>query len=96
MIGAQVRIPIMTLLKILATGLVAVLLAFLAAPSFAANDGSGGGVSNGAPANPGDPAAKPRRHRKHHHHQGNNRPHRRPRPDGNPNQGPVSGGAGLG
>ena len=93
MIEKPVRIPIMTLLKILTTVFVAVLFAFLAAPGFAANDGGGDAVTKGTPANPGDPATKPRRHRRHH---GNRQPHRRPRPDGNPNQAPVPAGAGLG
>jgi hypothetical protein len=81
MIGAAARIPIMTLLKILATVLAAGLFTLLGGPGFAAN--ANDGVSTGAPGNPGDPATQPRRHRKHSH-----RHHRRHR-DGNPT-GPVA------
>ena len=41
MIGASVRIPIMTLLKLLATALVALTFMLLAMPSFAANANDG-------------------------------------------------------
>jgi hypothetical protein len=97
MIGAGSRIPIMTLLKLLTTLLAAGLLTFIAMPGFAANGNDG--VTNGAPPNPGDPAAKPRRHRKH---DGTQRPHRRQNPNGNPDQAPAPqgttyyGGTGLG
>lgn len=84
MIDAPKRIPIMTLLKLVATLLAAGLLTFLASPGFAAN--SNDGVTN-APSNPGDPAAKPRRHRKH---QGQHRHHRRRNPDRS-RQAPVQG-----
>jgi len=86
MIGDPMRIPVMTLLKILATLLVALTFVLLALPGFAANDNDG--VTNGAPATPGDPAAKPRRHH-HTHHGTQQRPHRRPRPDGNPTPPPA-------
>ena len=56
----------MTLLKLLATVLVALTFALIAGPSFAANANEG--VSSGSAANPADPAAKQRRHRKHKHH----------------------------
>jgi len=77
MIGALVRIPIMTLLKLLATALVALTFMLLAMPSFAAN--ANDGVNSGS-ANQPDPAAQHRRHRKHKHH----RHHSQHRPDGRP------------
>lgn len=77
MIDTPRRITIMTLLKILATALVALSFTLLAMPGFAAN--SNDGVTN-APSNPSDPAAKPR-HRKH---QGQHRHQRRQNPDGSP------------
>jgi hypothetical protein len=93
MIGTALRIPVMTLLKILATLLVALTFALLALPGFAANDNDG--VTNGAPANPGDPAARPRRH--HHKHQGNQqRLHRRLQPDGNTTPPPAPQGSAPG
>ena len=72
------RIPIMTLLKILATALAALTFTLLAMPSFAAN--SNDGMTNPS-SNPSDPAAKPKRHRKH---QGQHRHQRQNNPDGNP------------
>jgi hypothetical protein len=83
MIDTPKRIPIMTLLKLLATLLAAGLLTFLASPGFAANSNDG---LTTPPANPGDPAAKPRRHRKH---PGQHRHQRRQNPDGSP-QAPAS------
>ena len=74
----------MTVLKLLATGLAAGLLTFLASPGFAAN--ANDGVTNGPPSDPGDPAARPRRHRKH---PGHHRHHRRKDRDGNPNRTPA-------
>lgn len=71
MIVASKRIPIMTLLKILVTAMVAVAFMLIASPGFAANDGDG--VAGGTPNAPADPAAKQRRHRKHKLH----RHHRR-------------------
>ncbi len=75
----------MTLLKLLATALVALSFMIIALPGYAANDGDG--VTNGTPNNPQDPAAKPRRHRKHARH--GQRHHRRQQ---NPDQGPTPGG----
>jgi hypothetical protein len=72
----------MTLLKLLATALVALSFMVIALPGYAANDGDG--VTN----NTQEPAAKPRRH-KHQHGQ---RHHRQQ----NPNQGPANGGNGQG
>ena len=83
----------MTLLKLLATGLVALSFMVIALPGYAANDGDGS--TNGTPNNTQDPAAKPRRHH-HKHPRDGQRQHRRPR-NQNPNQGPVpDGGSGLG
>jgi len=81
MSGSLERIPIMTLLKIMATALAALTFTLLAMPGFAAN--SNDGVTM-APSNPGDPAAKPR-HRRHH---GQHRHKRRQNQDGSP-QAPV-------
>ncbi|MBN9087154.1 MAG: hypothetical protein J0J01_09615 [Reyranella sp.] len=78
MIDTPRRITNMTLLKILATALAALTFTLLALPGFAAN--SNDGVTS-PPSNPGDPAAKPRRHRKH---QGQHRHQRRQNPDGSP------------
>jgi hypothetical protein len=88
MIGDTARIPIMTLLKLLATAMVALTFMLLAMPSFAAN--SNDGVNSGS-ANQPDPAAKQRRHRKHKHH----RQHRQQRQDRNPS-GPGPAGNELG
>jgi hypothetical protein len=78
----------MTLLKLLATALVALSFLVIALPGYAANDGDG--VTNGPPNDTQDPAAKPRRH-KHQHGQ---RHHRRQQ---NPDQGPApAGGSGQG
>jgi hypothetical protein len=93
MIGAPARIPVMTLLKLLATAMVALTFLAIASPGFAANDGSG--VTNGTPPNDNaqDPAAKPRRH--HHKHRSDGQQHpRRPR-NQNPDQG-SGGGTGQG
>ena len=82
----------MTLLKLLATALVALPLMVIALPGYAANDGDG--ATNGTPDNSQDPAAKPRRH--HKHQQDGQRHHRRP-PNQNPDQGPAPvGGIGQG
>jgi len=92
MIGASPRIPIMTLLKLLATAIVALTFMVVALPGYAANDGDG--VTNGAPNNSQDPSAKPRRH--HKHQQDGQQQHRhRPR-NQNPDQGPSPGGSGQG
>jgi hypothetical protein len=93
MIGAPARIPVMTLLKLLATAMVALTFLVIASPGFAANDGSG--VTNGTSPNDNsqNPAAKPRRH--HHKHQRDGQQHpRRPR-NQNPDQG-SGGGTGQG
>jgi hypothetical protein len=80
----------MTLLKLLATALVALSFMVIALPGYAANDGDG--VTNGAPGNTQAPAAKPRRH--HKHQRKGQRHHRRQQ---NPNQGPApDGGTGQG
>jgi hypothetical protein len=76
----------MTLLKLLATALVALTFMLLASPGFAAN--ANDGVSSGRPANPPDPAAKQRRHRKHKHRDGQH--HRRPR-NQNPDHAGITG-----
>jgi hypothetical protein len=83
MIDGGARTLMMTLPKLLAAAsLAALALAFLtASPGIAANGDDG--VTNGAPANPADPAAKPRRHRKH---QGDHR--RRRQQNGNPQTAP--------
>jgi hypothetical protein len=73
----------MTLLKLLATALVALPLMIIALPGYAANDG----VTNGTPDSSRDPAAKPRRHH-HRHQQDGQRHHRRPR-NQNPDQAPA-------
>ncbi|HLG49750.1 MAG TPA: hypothetical protein VKY24_26150 [Reyranella sp.] len=80
----------MTLLKLLATALVALSFMVIALPGYAANDGDG--VTNGAPGNAQDPAAKPRRHHKHQrkgqrHHRRQQNPNRGPAPDGGIGQG---------
>lgn len=79
----------MTLLKLLATALVAFSFMIIALPGYAANDSDG--VSGGAPSNTQDPAAWPRRHHRKRHGQ---RHHRRQQ---NPDQGPAPvGGTGQG
>src|SRR5579871_437564 len=78
------RIPTMTLLKLLATALVALSFMVIALPGYAANDGDG--TINGTPSNTQNPAAKPRRH--HHKHAHGQRHHRRQQ---NPDQGPING-----
>ena len=81
----------MTLLKLLATALVALPLMVIALPGYAANDGDG--ATNGTPNSSQDPAAKPRRH--HHKHQRHGQRHHRRQQ--NPDQGPVpDGGSGQG
>jgi hypothetical protein len=76
----------MTLLKLLATALVALSFMVIALPGYAANDGDG--VTNGTPNNTQDPAARPRRpHHKHPRH--GQRHHRRPQ---NPDQAPAPAG----
>ncbi len=83
----------MTLLKLVATALVAFSFMVIALPGHAANDGEG--VTNGTPNSIQDPAAKPRRH-DHKHQRNGQRHHRRPR-NQNPNPSPVpDGGSGLG
>lgn len=96
MIDAPQRIPIMTLLKLIATLLSTGLLVFLALPSLAANGDDG--TTNGTPStNPNNPAAKPQ-HRKH----GNHRPRQQQQPGGgSPTgtpapQGTNFGGSGIG
>ena len=70
----------MTLLKLLATALVALSFMVIALPGYAANDGDG--VTGSAPNGTQDPAAaRPRRH------------HRQQQ---NPDQGPINGGSGQG
>ena len=83
----------MTLLKLLATAVVALTFLTLASPGFAANDGTG--APTGTTNNSQDPSAKPKRH--HHRHppqDGQQRSHR-PR-NQNPDQGPANGGNGQG
>ncbi len=76
----------MTLLKLLATALVALPLMIIALPGYAANDGDG--ATNGTPNSSQDPAARPRRH--HHKHQRDGRrQHRRPR-NQNPDHAPAA------
>jgi hypothetical protein len=92
MLGGFRRVfPTMTLLKLLATALVALSFMVIALPGYAANDSDG--VTGGAPNNTRNPAAKPRRH--HHKHQHGQRHHRRPR-NQNPDQAPAPGGIGQG
>ena len=82
----------MTLLKLLATALVALSFMVIALPGYAANDGDG--VTDGAPNGTRDPAAKPRRHHHHKHQRHGQRHHRRQQ---NPDRGPVpDGGSGQG
>ena len=76
----------MTLLKLVATAVVALTFMALASPGFAANDGNG--VTNGAPTNTQDPSAQPRRHRHKHQQDGQQQHHHRPR-NQNPDQGPL-------
>lgn len=78
MIDTLRRNTIMTLLKILATGLAALTFTLLAMPGFAANGNDG--LTNPS-SNPADPAAKPRRQ---HKHQRKHRHQRRQNPDGSP------------
>lgn len=81
----------MTLLKLLATALVALSFMVIALPGYAANDGDG--ATNGTPNSPQDPAAKPRRH--HHKHQRHGQRHHRRQQS--PDQGPAPvGGTGQG
>jgi len=81
----------MTLLKLLATALVALSFMVIAVPSYAANDGDG--AANGAPSNTQAPAAKPRRHHHHKHQRHGQRHHRRRQ---NPDQGTIDGSSGQG
>jgi hypothetical protein len=92
MIGPSGRIPIMTLLKLLATALVALSFLTLASPGFAANDGTG--APTGTTNNSQDPSAKPKRHHHKHPQDGQQRSHR-PR-NQNPDQGPGNGGSSQG
>src|SRR5690349_25142290 len=85
------RIPAMTLLKLLATALVALSFMVIAVPGYAANDGDG--AADGAPSNTQDPAAKPRRH---HHHKHQRHGQRHPRRQQNPDQGTLDGSSGQG
>jgi hypothetical protein len=80
----------MTLLKLLATALVALSFMVIAFPGYAANDGDG--ATNRTPSNTQDPVAKPRRHH-HKHARHGQRHHRRQQ---NPDQGPIDGGSGQG
>ena len=75
----------MTLLKVLATALVALSFMVIALPGYAANDADG--ATGGTPNNTQDPAAKPRRHHHHKHQRHGQRHHRRQQ---NPGQGPAS------
>lgn len=75
----------MTLLKLLATALVALTFMGIALPGYAANDGDG--VTGDAPNNTQDPAAKPRHHRRHKHQRHGQRHHRRQQ---SPDQGPAT------
>jgi hypothetical protein len=75
----------MSLLKLLATALVAFSFMVIALPGYAANDGDG--ATGGAPNNTQDPAARPRRHHHHKHQRHGQRHHRRQQ---NPGQGPAS------
>jgi len=83
----------MTLLKLLATALVALSFMVIALPGYAANDGDG--VTGSAPNGTQDPAAaRPRRHHHHKHRRHGQRHHRRQQ---NPDRGPVpDGGSGQG
>jgi len=82
----------MTLLKLLATALVALSFMIIALPGYAANDGDG--VTSGAPNGTQDPAARPRRHHHHKHQRHGQRHHRRQQ---NPDQDPApAGGTGQG
>jgi hypothetical protein len=82
----------MTLLKLLATALVALSFMVIALPGYAANDGDG--ATSDAPSNRQDPAARPRRHHHHKHQRHGQRHHRRQQ---NPDQGPApAGGTGQG
>ena len=82
----------MTLLKLLATALVALSFMVIALPGYAANDGDG--VGNGTPNGSQPPAARPRRHH-HKRQQDGQRHHRRPH-NQNPDQSPAPGGTGQG
>ena len=79
----------MTLLKLLATALVALSFMVIALPGYAANDGDG--VTSGTPNDTQDPPPRPRRHHKHGRH--GQRHHRRQQ---NPDQGPAPTGTGQG